>query len=612
MIVKMLKTYVVSRSGERDRLLEALRELGVIHLTPVDAESAVARKETLASLDQLDRAIQILEAHTPCGDAPQFSALEAAEETLRIHRESAERMARLAALHSQLEHLEIWGDVRLQDFAELRAAGIDLRFFSAPAEEIADIKGQLVHVITQLPSEDSLVAVVGLDEQADLPENAEIVELPEQDCPSIRAEAAEIDEKLKRDAEELEQLAYKIDEMRAEHENLSEHAHFTVAQRGGLADEHLFAVQGWIPRENAQTLSENLSAAGIEAAVENTEPTEDDTPPTLVRYPRWASPIKALFEMLGTTPGYHEYDLSTFFMVALPLFAAMLIGDAGYGLIFLIVCLLTYRKLKAKAGKAAPQLILVFSLATLTWGTLTGNCFGVTPSLLIDGGGTWAKMGEAFKAVALLWDSDSEVARNLIIKISFVFGSVHLVLAHLRQAIGLAPSIKALAEIGWSSFLAGMLGVVWLLFFPNQVWMPSAVMATFLLAGAALFLLFTAPSWNPLKMIGMGLATSILPMVSTFSDTMSYIRLMAVGMASYYIASAFNNLAFEVGSGAIWLIPFAALIVIFAHALNIGLGLIAIFAHGVRLNLLEFSSNAGVQWTGSPYTPFAKKVTEKT
>ncbi len=97
-------------------------------------------------------------------------------------------------------------------------------------------------------------------------------------------------------------------------------------------------------------------------------------------------------------------------------------------------------------------------------------------------------------------------------------------------------------------------------------------------------------------------------MISAFSDTMSYIRLMAVGLASYYIAFAFNNLAMDVGSGGVVMWIPAALILVFAHSLNIILGLIAVFAHGVRLNMLEFSSNAGVQWAGYPYAPFARTL----
>jgi V/A-type H+-transporting ATPase subunit I len=90
---------------------------------------------------------------------------------------------------------------------------------------------------------------------------------------------------------------------------------------------------------------------------------------------------------------------------------------------------------------------------------------------------------------------------------------------------------------------------------------------------------------------------------------MSYIRLMAVGLASYYIAAAFNTLAGSLAGAATW--AAGAPVVLFGHALNIGLAVIAIFAHGVRLNMLEFSNNAGVQWAGYAYQPFAANAPEE-
>ncbi|MBW2619613.1 MAG: hypothetical protein JRC92_12130 [Deltaproteobacteria bacterium] len=202
---------------------------------------------------------------------------------------------------------------------------------------------------------------------------------------------------------------------------------------------------------------------------------------------------------------------------------------------------------------------------------------------------------------------DSEKARQLLIKISLLFGCIHLTFAHIRQLFALFPDIRSLAQLGWCIFLWAMLGVIWQLFFgakgppPVPFWLIYAGGIT----GFVLFTLFTAPSRNPAKMIGIGLASSLLPMLGAFSDTMSYIRLMAVGMASYYIAVAFNSLGASVADSATWFA--AAPIVIFGHALNIALCVIAIFAHGVRLNMLEFSNNAAVQWLGYAYAPFTRK-----
>ena len=607
MIVKMSKIYIASGSDDRDRLLGALCDLGVVHLIPVDADSANPDEKTIHKLNEMDHAIQILSAehHAAAGDAPDVSASEAAAETLHIHRASIERHNRLAALHRQVEHLAIWGDVRLEDIEALKQAGVAPDFYSVPAEDLPEIQAELVHTITELHDKRLLVAIVQRGEQApQLPDSAEIIEIPNRDRPTVLSEAAEIDAALKADVKRLRELAHLLPTMHTEHNELRDQAQYTIAQRGGLHEGQLFAMQGWVPTDQVETLGQHITDAGITCAVQPLEPTEDEEPPSLVRYPCWARPIEALFKILNTTPGYRESELSPFFMIAMPIFTAMLIGDAGYGAIFILIALLFRGKIKSLAGKPAADLVLVFGLATVIWGLLTANIFGVSPDVL-QTSVFWKPVGDAMMTIGVLWRADAEVGRNIIIKICFTMGCIHLVLAHLCLFFALAPNLKCLSEAGWCVFLVGMLGVIWTLFFKDSPLMSWTMIEVIMIAGGALVLLFSYPSRNPIKMLGLGLVSNLMPAIGTFSDTMSYIRLMAVGMASYYIASAFNGLAWQVGKVSPVLIIASALILLAAHALNIILCLIAIFAHGVRLNMLEFSNNAGVQWVGTPYAPFA-------
>jgi V/A-type H+-transporting ATPase subunit I len=587
MIVKMSKVYVVSCAADKQALLDKLADLGAVHLTPVDPAAAVAAEKTISTLDSLDRAIQILGEIQPDGDKPDLSPIGGADEALEIQRLSAERNNRLTSLHRQYEQFEAWGDVTLQQFTELRQAGVALEFFDVPVEDSDKISCECLQVVADLSEGRVMVSVVNRDIKAELPESAEPIELPARDRPSLQAEAAEIDQALADDGQRLGQLAQILPEMRKARADLQAQADMTVAERGGMSDDNLFAIQGWIPTEQTDTLADDLAEAGLQTAVQATAPQEDEAPPTLVRYPRWAKPINALFDILGTT--------------------AMLIGDGGYGLIFTIIGILSYKKLSAKAGKPAAQLLLVFGLVMLGWGIISGNYFGITPSTF-ETDGQLSGIGKLMATVGFLWRSNSKASRDLIIQISFVFGTIHLVLAHLRAALALGKDIRTLVEIGWAAFLIGMLGIVWFLFFPKNLWMSMSVTGAMLGVGALLVICFSFPSRNPAKAVALGLASSIMPMISAFSDTMSYIRLMAVGLASYYIALAFNNLAMDVASGGIVMWIPAVLILIFAHALNIILGLIAVFAHGVRLNMLEFSSNAGVQWAGYPYAPFARTL----
>ena len=583
MIVKMLKTYAVARGQERDCLLDALRDLGVMHLAPVQPEQAEAEEQTLTGIDHLGRAIQILSTITPAGEKPQISPMEAAEEAIRIHRESAEQRARLSTLFRQVAQLAMWGDVRLADFEELRNAGVDVRFFSILREDTDAIEAQLVHVVEELSGKRALVAVIGLDEEAEFPEQAEPLELPAQDRPSIRAQAAEIDAKLQRDTERLTELAHLVDEMQAEHTRLGQEAQFTVAQRSGLADEHLFGVQGWVPAEKAEMLSAELAERGIEAAVDTREPDEEDTPPTLIRYPAWARPIKGLFDVLGTVAGYKESDVSAPFMIALPIFAAMLIGDGGYGAILLLAPLVFRKKATELFGKEFATLLSVIGGVALAWGFLCASFFGV---LLYE---------------PIIPVNMSDGSRSLVMRISFFMAAIHLTVAQVWRGVSFWPSLKSLAPIGWAIFVWGMLGVVkyFVLNDPIDLETPWPYL---LAVGAVLAILFEHPCKNPVKMLGLGLANFPLSMLSAFSDVISYVRLMAVGLASSVLATSFNELALSSGS---WFI--AVPVLIFGHGLNLGLALIALFAHGVRLNMLEFSNNLGLQWAGYQYEPFTKQ-----
>jgi len=606
MIVKMRKVYCVSRDDDRDGLLDALGALGVMHLAPVDPAKAAATEQTLAAIDRLRRAIQILSNIAPAGDPADVSALEAAGQTLRIQRQAAERQSRLAVLHRQIEQLSMWGELELRQFEQLSQAGVNLRFYSVPEEFIHQVQAEFVQPLGRLPAKRRLVAAVSRGGQIDVPDEAREIPLPGRDRPSIRAEAANIDKALRADAKRLAQLAHLTGQMQGELRRLEREAEYTIASRSGLPVGALYALQGWVPAEKAERLSARLAEAGIDAAVQSFAPAEDEEPPTMIRYPRWARPIKGLFDILGTVPGYREFDVSGFFMIALPVFAAMLIGDAGYGLIFLFLPLLLYRRAVRAAGTPKVHLLIAIGLMTTIWGVLTANYFGLTPDKLTAAGGLWASVGGFTKAIAPLWNADPEATRFLLIKVSFIIGCAHLILAHVRQVVGYWPSAKALSQVGWSVVLVGMLGLVWMIFgFSTGRWLPWASPGLVGI-GFVLVVFFSHPYKRLSKRIGIGLAASLLPLISTFGDTISYIRLMAVGLASYYIAVAFNGLGAMVAGTNPWLWVVGAPIVVFGHLLNIGLAAIAIFAHGVRLNMLEFSNNAGVQWAGYPYRPFAK------
>ena len=593
MIVTMSKIYIVAHKADRDRLLEALRDLAVVHLKPVDAARAVADAETTAALDRLGRAIQILEGAPPAGEAPGVSPSEAAEEVLRIQRDAAERTGRLNLLHRQTRQLALWGDVQLEQFETLRQAGIDLKFFAVPTRQVARIQAECVQVIAPMPGKRMLVAVIQRGGQPQVPESAEPVPLPARDRPSIRAEARRIDAELKADAQRLSALARLLGALRKQRAALRQQAGWTVATRSALADAHLYALQGWVPEEKVAGLAAALETEGVEAAVQGAPVAAADEPPTLIKYPRWARPMKGLFEVLGTVPGYREFDVAAAFMIALPIFSAIMISDAGYGLLYLVLPALLYKKMKAAGAELLGQLVLVIGVLSLVWGILTASFFGFNIS-------AWMGLDRPLITVNTLKQN-----MDFLMRVSFLLAAIHLSAAHLWRARNNFPNPRFLGEIGWALFLWGMYGVVKMLLLGDPL--TGTAYPYLLIAGGVMAVLFggwqSRGTWNIIKTLGanLGLGAANFPLsaIGTLGDTISYVRLMALGVASTALAVAFNDMA----AG----LPFPAGIpvLVIGHAMNVALSVVALLAHGVRLNMLEFSNNLGMQWSGYPYKPFS-------
>lgn len=156
----------------------------------------------------------------------------------------------------------------------------------------------------------------------------------------------------------------------------------------------------------------------------------------------------------------------------------------------------------------------------------------------------------------------------------------------------------------------GWLSVVWGMYFLIRfivLQLPLNDIGLWLVAGGLfLVVLFAEQKGSFFKGLAMGLANlplKLLDSISAFSDIISYVRLFAVGLATVKVAESFNGMALDIGFGFPAGLA-AALILFFGHLLNIAMGALSVIVHGVRLNMLEFSSHLGMEWTGVSYKPF--------
>lgn len=584
MIIPMQSVTLLCLDADRDRALEALRELGMVHLVPVEAFENRAVDEARAQAAHIRRVQEVLPAkpgQLPSGQ-PGDLVVKRVWHLLQEKRELEEA---LEDLRQERHRIAPYGNFDPEAVSELRAKGVFIKLIQVPPK--ASWKAP-AGVVVQLLSQSDAGAYYALVGRGDFSVDATELILPECSRSEVERRISDLEGKLLANGEALWAHAGDQAVVQAEAVAAEENLHFLEARAGMGTTAPVAYLRGYCPGESVEALRTAAAREGWGLRI--IEPTGDEPVPTLIRNPIWVKPIKAVLDFIGVLPGYAEIDISAIFLVFLSLFFSMLVGDAGYGLIFIGLTWLGRRKMPH--APAYPfHLMYLMSFCTVIWGAVTGSWFGAghLPTFLEGMTVSWLREP---KHVMLL---------------CFAIGAVHLTIAHLWIIARTWNSLKALAQLGW-------IGSTWTMFFMarNLVLgqpLPGWIGGVFVASVVLIILFMTAPrdfknEWFNHVMLPLNL-------VSNFVDVVSYIRLFAVGTAGYAVASSFNTMILGGGVEGVVAGLVAALLLFLGHALNILLCVMGVLVHGVRLNTLEFSSHIGMQWTGLPYRPFRKTTTLK-
>ena len=227
-------------------------------------------------------------------------------------------------------------------------------------------------------------------------------------------------------------------------------------------------------------------------------------------------------------------------------------------------------------------------------GIVGGTFFGVS---LLDAKIAWL---EQFKAYML--DSQQLFNLALIIGVVQIIFGMFLKVANLWKQYGLPA---ALSTIGW---LVGILGGGACYWFASQGHnMTIPMYIVFAVAGLLIFV-FNNIRRNVFINIGSGLWDSYNMVTGLLGDTLSYIRLFALGISSAVLGLVFNDLAMNM-SGDIPVLKQILMLVIlvFGHSVNLFMAGLGSFVHPMRLTFVEFYKNAGFEGGGKKYQPFKKR-----
>ena len=639
MIEPMKKVSVVILNKEKEDALKALRKIGLVHLSKIEGSSeklnafkeytgnAIVSESILGEI-KLDK-----KAKKQKITLEDSKVVELCRQVVTKSERKKQLLEEISADTTELDRFEDWGEVSLEDIDFLKEKGIKLAMYEIAAEKYSQIDQEIETILVNNDKKTVRFLVIGEDGRPEklLPEAFEV--------PLPRMSTKDLEKEIKADEAEIKDIenfyvnnAKYVPAIAAFRKNLETDIEFENINAGmeheqSGSENDLAWISGYVPTADLEEFK--AACAKNEWALAYADPEDEDIEvPTKLRNNKFVSLIYPLTDFLGTVPGYHEYDISGWFLLFFTIFFGMIFGDGGYGLLVTVLGLIMIFKAVFTGKKPAPLLGLVtlVGFSTVIWGLVTCTWFGLKPEQLPH----WLtalsvkQISNAYSDMIWtpFWKPDATegltTAQNLQI-FCFSLALLQLSVAHIKAMIRNRKSLKVLGDFGALLQLIGMFWVVLsmvvsssIFSFTERIYGFPIGLFEISLVGVGFVLSFIFSNYE--GSIGASVLESckniisvLLGVVNVFSDIVSYIRLWAVGLAGAAISNTVNEMAGPMWGHAIMFIAFVALLA-FGHGLNMILNLLSVIVHGVRLNTLEFSSHLGMSWSGLKYSPFSEKA----
>jgi len=585
MIVPMKKIFLIMQDKDAASALKTLCEVGTLHVEHQKEPVGDDIHELQDKRQKIEKVLQRLSCmedgsyQVPVDDSKK-RAVEVFDQINLI----AQLQQRIYEKKALISKWETWGNFDPRDILALKEKGIHCSLAEVDKETFQKIQEEDSLWVEVISSKNQMYQLALFSkEEREYP--FDILSYPQYSLDRIKKMQEEDRAKIHKAERKIREYRKYFDCFQEILAELKEKIAFKEAYYSRTEQENLSILKGFCPKDKIEELSKVAKKEKWGLVIE--QPAKEDQVPTLIRNPKWVEVIKPVFQMINILPGYEEMDISMVFLLFFSVFFGILIGDAGYGLVFFLGTLFVRKKRKDKQdAKNIYYLMYVLSICAVIWGALTGVFFGQQ----------WLS---GYIKPLMPWLTDIQNIQM----VCFFIGAVHLSIAHLWRAILKAPSLSFLSQMGWIALVWGMFFLARVLIL-GEAFPPPAKLLFAL--GFFCVIFFTKPSRNVFKTIGSGVGDLLLNVINTFTDIVSYIRLFAVGLASIAVADAFNDMALSIGFSSVFAGFISAVVLVVGHLFNVILGAMAILVHGLRLNVLEFSNHLNMEWSGFRYNPFRK------
>lgn len=335
-------------------------------------------------------------------------------------------------------------------------------------------------------------------------------------------------------------------------------------------------IQGYIPaslEKKFKRIVADLSKNKSFLKIYEVDP-EDPEVPIILKNSKFFSLFESITQMYAL-PRYSELDPTPMLSIFYWIFFGMMVADFAYGLILFLgtaIALCFYKF--SETSKKFLKFFLALSFSTMIWGLIYGSAFGDLihlPTQILD-------PSKDFMSILML---------------SIVFGGVHLIVALGMKAYVLIKN-GHIMDAFYDVFLWYLtLTSVILLILSDRIGFSAYtknIISVLTVIGMLGIVAFSARDAKSLAgRIGGGLY-SLYGITSYIGDFVSYLRLMALGLAGGFIAVAINIIVKKLAETGIIGLVFGIIIFAFGQTFNIFLSLLSAYVHTSRLMYVEFFS----------------------
>jgi len=396
-----------------------------------------------------------------------------------------------------------------------------------------------------------------------------------------------------------------------------------------------FAMEGWIPKSKLGQVKSTLEKFTDGTTIYELETKEEEKAPTLMSNP----PRFRLFEAFirfYSLPQSKEFDPTMVFALIFPIFYGLMIGDTGYCIVILLVCLWVIRRVeKGKRNlNIMPKQLRSFAMlilkkrqmVKLSKAMIPGCVVGIVLGFIFDlhfgfhmngylfdvlasaGVTGLPEPGEILNRPSQAFLDPIHNAGTLLLYAGYIgigFVSFGLILG-LIDCIRMGEKKEALVKVGWLMVGWGIVLLGLALIGGdaiNPTWdrlvevNPIAYMYYGLIFGGIALMVVCDKSKGPMKVM------ALMEVATIISHILSYTRLIGILLASVILAHTIDYVFLKSINIGIPLVILGTMILFIGHLFNIIIGVFEPGIQGARLVYVEYFSKF-YRGNGRAFKPF--------